>query len=114
MLWTELTDIAQSMTEPWCLLGDFNTILYKDDWIGGDDVSKKDIRELTQFMELCEITEMRSTGPYFSRTNKTIWSRIDRSLINGYWHAEFNFTQTRYDAIGLSDHTLLPYNFLVL
>ena len=62
-------------------------------------------------MEQCEITEMRSTGPYFSWANKTIWSRIDRSLINGYWHAEFNFTQTRYDAIVLSDHTPLTIQF---
>ncbi|KAJ8424525.1 hypothetical protein Cgig2_000663 [Carnegiea gigantea] len=51
VLWTELIDIAQSMTEAWCLLGDFNTILCEDDRIGGDDVSEKDIREFAQFIE---------------------------------------------------------------
>ena len=34
-LWSELATIAQSMTNAWCLLRDFNTILYKEDRIGG-------------------------------------------------------------------------------
>ncbi|KAJ8423882.1 hypothetical protein Cgig2_001548 [Carnegiea gigantea] len=54
---------------------------------------------------------MRSIGSYYSWTNKTIWSRIDRTLINNYWHDVFDFTQTKYATLGLSDHTPLIIQF---
>ncbi|KAJ8422406.1 hypothetical protein Cgig2_013226 [Carnegiea gigantea] len=50
---------------------------------------------------------MSSSGSYYSWTNKSIWSRIDRAFINSYWHDQFDFTQSRYLAMGLSDHTSL-------
>ena len=37
-LWTELAS-SQALHEPWCIIGDFNSILYKEDRIGGGDVS---------------------------------------------------------------------------
>jgi len=38
------------------------------------------------FMEQGDLQEMRWRGAYYTWTNKTIWSRIDRSLINIYWY----------------------------
>jgi len=65
-------------------MGDFNTILHKEDRIGGDEITVHDLHEIQHIMEECELHEMRSTGPYYSWTNKTIWSRIDRVLHNNY------------------------------
>jgi len=35
-LLVEIQDFSQQMTEAWCVLGDFNSILYKDDRKGGN------------------------------------------------------------------------------
>jgi len=67
-------------------LGDFNSILYKDDKIGGDEVSDHETRDLQNCIAQCELFEMTCSGPYYSWTNKIIWSRIDRVFINNYWH----------------------------
>ncbi|KAJ8424195.1 hypothetical protein Cgig2_025754 [Carnegiea gigantea] len=49
--------------------------------------------------------------PYYSWTNRVVRSRIDRVLANVYWYDKFNFTQVKYEAHGLSDHTPLLVMF---
>ncbi|KAJ8425485.1 hypothetical protein Cgig2_023901 [Carnegiea gigantea] len=110
-MWSNLSS-SQPIQEPWCIIGDFNSILYKEDRIGGGDVLLQDIKDMNEFMDSCEMHEMRSIGPYYSWTNKTIMSRIDRALINEMWSIHFNFTQVRYKANSLSDHTPLVVQFL--
>ncbi|KAJ8427389.1 hypothetical protein Cgig2_008805 [Carnegiea gigantea] len=67
---------------------------------------------MREFMDYYELHEMRSIGPYYSWTNKTIMSKIDCALINE-WYGQFNYTQVRYEANSLSDHTpLLLKNYL--
>ncbi|KAJ8419335.1 hypothetical protein Cgig2_017699 [Carnegiea gigantea] len=73
--------------------------------IGGGDVLVSDIRDMRDFMESCELQEMRCIGPYYSWTNKTIMSRIDHVLINDVWN-------DLYDANSLSDHIPLVVQFL--
>ena len=63
-------------------------------------------------MENTELHEMKSIGPYYSWTNKTVMTRIDRALINEEWNAHFNYMQVRYEANSLSDHTPLMVQFL--
>ena len=104
-LWDALHHLSTSINGAWCLLGDFNSVLSKEDRLGGNEVTDHDIHELTTFMESCEVLEMPSTGAYFSWTNKTLWSRIDRVFINSFWHEEFDYTVAKYLPQGLSDHT---------
>ena len=92
-------------------MGDFNSVLYKEDRIGGNEVTKHEIQELTSFMEDCDVSEMCITRAYFSLTNKTIWSRIDRVFINGLWCEVFDYTTVKYLTNGLSDHTPMLIQF---
>ncbi|KAJ8424331.1 hypothetical protein Cgig2_003526 [Carnegiea gigantea] len=87
-LWEALYQISLSTHGAWCLLGDFNTILSKEDRYGGNHVEDHDIQELTNFMANCEVLEMPSLGAFFTWTNKTIWSKIDRVFINIVWHED--------------------------
>ncbi|KAJ8427388.1 hypothetical protein Cgig2_008804 [Carnegiea gigantea] len=41
-MWTNLSS-SQPIHEPWCIIGDFNSILYKEDRIGGGDVLLTDV-----------------------------------------------------------------------
>ena len=93
------------------MLGDFNTILHKEDRYGGNDVIDSEVRELSTLMEDCELQEMASIEPYYSWTNKNIWSRIDHVLINSLWHDTFNYTIAKYLTSGLSDHSLILMYF---
>jgi len=65
-LWTALHHLSNSIQEAWCLLGDFNAILSKDDRIGGNAVSDHDIQEMSNVMEECEVLEMPSSSSFFS------------------------------------------------
>jgi len=54
---------------------------------------------------------MRWTGAYYTWTNKTIWSRIDRALINIYWYEGFDFTQNHYLTNGLLYYSPMMLHF---
>jgi len=54
------------MNDAGCILGDFNSILYKEDRIGGQEVMKSEITDFAKCIEACKLTEMRCTSPYFS------------------------------------------------
>ncbi|KAJ8432350.1 hypothetical protein Cgig2_021120 [Carnegiea gigantea] len=110
-LWDTLHQISLSVQSAWCILGDFNTILYEDDRIGGNEVTDHDTQELSAFMETCEMQEMTGSGPVYTWTNKTIWSKIDSVFINCLWHEEFDFTMVKAIPPGLLDHSPLLLHF---
>ncbi|KAJ8420785.1 hypothetical protein Cgig2_030493 [Carnegiea gigantea] len=110
-LWEELHQISLSISGAWCILGDFNSVLFKEDRYGHNEVEDHDIPELTHFMADCEVLEMPSSSEYFYWTNKTIWSRIDRVFINSLWHEVFDYTIAKYLPYGLSDHTPILIRF---
>ncbi|KAJ8436136.1 hypothetical protein Cgig2_033631 [Carnegiea gigantea] len=66
---------------------------------------------MSDFIGNGDLQEMRWNGPYYTWTNKTIWSRIDRALINIYWYEVFDFTQNHYLANESSDHTPMLIKF---
>ncbi|KAJ8419347.1 LOW QUALITY PROTEIN: hypothetical protein Cgig2_025466 [Carnegiea gigantea] len=110
-MWEDLKALSQQMTEAWCTLGDLNVVLHKDGKRGGNAIQDTELREMTDLLEYGELQEMRWNGAYFSWTNKTIWSRIDRALTNIHWYKIFDFTQNQYLTNGLSDHTHMSIQF---
>lgn len=70
------------MNVAWCVLEDFNAILHTEDRMGGNKVTEFELREFRYCVDNCELQEMRSTRAYYSWTNKTIWTRIDRAFHN--------------------------------
>ena len=71
-LWYDLHQLSLSVTGAWCIMGDFNAILYKNEHIGGNVVTDHDIQELTNFQLNCEVQEMPSSSAFFTWSNKTI------------------------------------------
>ena len=43
------------MTEAWCILGDFNSILYKEDRMGGNEVADHELEDLNSLLHRNEI-----------------------------------------------------------
>lgn len=54
---------------------------------------------------------MRYRGTYFTWTNKTVWSRIDKVFVNTYWFDQFGFSQVTCMANSLSNHTSMVIDF---
>ena len=83
-LWDDLINIAKAMDEAWCVLGDFNAVLYLGDKMGGNEVQLHEIKNFNACITSCELQELGGDGPYYTWTNKTIWTRIDRVFVNTY------------------------------
>ncbi|KAJ8422489.1 LOW QUALITY PROTEIN: hypothetical protein Cgig2_000558 [Carnegiea gigantea] len=87
-LWAELEQIASDVEDAWCVMGDFNSILYARDRMGGNTIHDSEIKPFTDCVSTCELQELQCRGPYCSWTNKTIY-------------------QVHYLTNALSDHTPL-------
>ncbi|KAJ8435393.1 hypothetical protein Cgig2_009644 [Carnegiea gigantea] len=107
----DLQGIAAYVTEAWCVLGDFNAILHTEDRMGGIEVTDSEIRDFVDCVFNCELQEMQSTGAYYSWTNKTIQTRIDRVFNNSPWYNGFDNTHMSYMANSLSDHNPILIRF---
>jgi len=92
-------------------LGDFNTILYKEDRKGGTEVQDHEVHDLSNLIDLCELQEIKWLEAYYSWTNKRVWSRIDRVFTNVLWYETMDYTQTHYLPCSLSDHNPLLIQF---
>lgn len=70
-LWQDLQSISQQMTAAWCIVGDFNSVLQREDRMGGNEITNLEVEGLADLMDICELEEMNWSGAYFSCTNKT-------------------------------------------
>lgn len=111
-LWSDLSRIANNMTDAWCVLGDFNAVLSKEDREGGDDIHDYELKPFVEFLDEAALHELRWKGQYFTWSNRTVRSRIDRVLVNDAWYGFFDFSETTYLPMGLSDHTPMMVDFL--
>ena len=62
------------------VLGDFNAVLHPDERIGGEKPQNAEMNEFAKCLEECELQEVRSTSAFFTWTNKSVWSKIDRMV----------------------------------
>ncbi|KAJ8427211.1 hypothetical protein Cgig2_015423 [Carnegiea gigantea] len=111
-LWEDLSDLIPQ-NEAWCVLGDFNAVRCMEERIGGDPVTEYEIQELNSMMENCELQQAPTVGAFYTWTNKKIWSRLDRVLINDLWHAIFDYTYIKALPMGISDHSPLLLQFIL-
>jgi len=84
------------MSEPWGVMGDFNSVLHPNERIGGNLIEEGDIRDSALCLQRSELHKVKSIGVFFSWNNKRVWSRIDRMLANELWYELFDFTHLEY------------------
>ncbi|KAJ8423588.1 hypothetical protein Cgig2_009242 [Carnegiea gigantea] len=86
-------------------------VLYPGDRMGGTEVQFHEIKNFSDCISTCEVQELKSNGPYYTWTNKTTWTRIDRVFVNTYWYNIFALSHLNYMASSLSDHTVMVLSF---
>lgn len=58
------------MTDPWCVIGNFNNVLEPEDRIGGQIVTVGEIRECKSCIQDCELQDIVATGGTYTWNNR--------------------------------------------
>ncbi|XP_073263197.1 uncharacterized protein [Populus alba] len=88
------------------VLGDFNSVLSSADKHNGEAVS---LYEITDFRACCSdlgLHDVNFTGCHFSWTNGSVWSKLDRVMINPTWSSLHHSTHVHFSPPGaFTDHS---------
>jgi len=103
-LWGELR--RWNSNSPWMVFGDFNSVLSSADKHNGAAVS---LYETSDFRDCCfdlGLHDVNFTGCHFSWTNGSVWSKLDRVMINPSWSSLNQLTHVHFGPPGaFSDHS---------
>ena len=96
-LWSDLKKNVVIDLPSWLILGDFNAIMKFDERIG-NPVQAREVEEMQQCMNWCQLMELKSSGQYYTWNNKQegserIFCRLDRALGNDAWFENWPNTE---------------------
>lgn len=83
-LWDSLIENCPS-DEPLLVCGDFNNVLDFEERKGGRPPIEREVREFADTVAYLNLQDCPSTGCFFTWTNGSIFSRIDRIMHNNAW-----------------------------
>lgn len=100
-LWRDLIQMKGQTIGPWCLMGDYNNILYSEERVGCEPTHPKEIEYFMDCINKIEVFDMQAIGFRYSWTNfgegqHRKCSRIDRTMINVEWSTTFPNTTTTF------------------
>ncbi|GAA0160764.1 hypothetical protein LIER_17244 [Lithospermum erythrorhizon] len=80
-----LTLVGSSLTLPCIVAGDFNFYSSPNDKVGGGVLHPYDTKDLMDFRMALGLEDAPFMGSFFTWTNGSIWSKLDRVLMNSVW-----------------------------
>ncbi|XP_059310773.1 uncharacterized protein LOC132062160 [Lycium ferocissimum] len=109
-LWQSLRDIAQGISTPWMIAGDFNALLYAQDRLLGNPVQYAEIKDFSGCITDLLLNELHWRGNYYTWSNKQqggdrICSRLDRAFGNLEWMMKWGHVMVEYELPNISDHS---------
>ncbi|XP_070005445.1 uncharacterized protein [Nicotiana sylvestris] len=89
-LWRDKRRITDQVREAWAIMGDFKSIVLSQEDRVGSKVTYVEIKEFKECVEYCRLQEMKSSGCFYTWSNKQEGqdrelNRIDRVFINNEW-----------------------------
>lgn len=105
LLWDNLTEVAQGITKPLLIDGDFNSILYTQDRLHGCIVNSEEIRDNANCIQALGLTELAWEGDYYTWSNKKFVS--DRVFGNYEWMLTWDYISTAYGMSYFFDHSTM-------
>lgn len=111
-LWQDLLQLNGVIIAPWCVMGNFNAISVVEDRLNRAAVNSNETYDFTQLLSTADLGECKSTGHFYSWSNKSLGetrtcSRIDRCLINSHWLIHYPTVVVEFMNSGVSDHSPL-------
>jgi hypothetical protein len=78
------------------VLGDFNYVLSSTDKHNGEAVSSYEISDFRDYCFDLGLHDVNFTSCHFSWTNGSVWSKLDRVLINPLWSSLQRLTHVHF------------------
>ncbi|XP_074305473.1 uncharacterized protein LOC141640663 [Silene latifolia] len=107
-LWDSLKQLKDICTKPWCVCGDFNSLLNYNERLGSE-VNGNELRDFRHCVNYCEVTYIQAHGSFFTWNNKhepdtRVFSRIDRFLVSIDWMFLYPDSYAYFMNEGTFDH----------
>ncbi|KAM3322288.1 hypothetical protein P3S67_003439 [Capsicum chacoense] len=107
--------IASTLNRPWAVCGDFNSILNKDEKIGGQPHKLIKSIPFIECLNNCGLLDKGYSGSKYTWCNERkeqdiIWMRLDKMVTNEEWDELFMKTSILHLARYSSDHCPLLIN----
>ena len=113
MLWAYLRGMAENMTGPWCIIGDFNAVTSERERVGSQSSSPP--RGMTDFVSIindCNFIDLGFNGPWYTWQRNRLKERLDRALSNLDWRIKFAHASVTHLNKLKSDHSPLLLSLL--
>ena len=106
-LWKELISLS-SVSIPWCVVGDFNSILHLNEVSGGREQWTSDMQAFSDCVNSASLDHIHTLGNLFTWQNNCpqnlIHKRLDKALGNKHWFYDFSEAISLVKPRGLMDH----------
>ncbi|GLT63047.1 hypothetical protein SLA2020_356410 [Shorea laevis] len=112
LLWNELSTIANNISMPWMMIGDFNDVLDQSEKFGGNRICQARVRAYLECMNNCNMFDLGFVGNRFTWVNmrfshQLIRERLDRAWANPEWKLLFPEAALFHLPRTSSDHCLI-------
>lgn len=82
-------------SKPWCLIGDFNSIIDTSEKLGGNLSTTSHMNAFIDFLSNGNLISLSASGVPFTWTNghgdnTRIYERLDRCVANSQWLCDFH------------------------
>ncbi|XP_043696901.1 uncharacterized protein LOC122647612 [Telopea speciosissima] len=109
-LWRDLGSIANSILDPWAVLGDFNVVRYQHEKIGGDSIRQEAVDEFNSFIDDSGLVDLKWKGEFLTWNNRQdgdarICCKLDSVMVNLAWIDVLRSSEVDFLPPGLSDHS---------
>ncbi|XP_012849562.1 PREDICTED: uncharacterized protein LOC105969349, partial [Erythranthe guttata] len=109
-LWDSIENYGENMTEPWLVMGDFNCVMSPEEKTGGNIPTNYELKDFNETVLGLGVEDIPYTGTFFTWSNSavdnTIWSKLDRAMVNSAWYDQMPVTKADFQAPGpISDHS---------
>lgn len=88
-LWNELRSTHGNFAMPWCVVGDFNSVLHPHEKVGGGDFNIRACQRFAHCIFDCNLLDLGYKGPLFTWRSGNLKERLDRALCDSQWQALF-------------------------
>lgn len=113
-LWESLTHIADDVSVPWLIGGDFNVVTMHNEKKGIHPPDVNAMMDFNNFIMRAGLSDAGYTGHDYTWCNhrlgdETVWERLDRFLINGAFISTFSIPKVTHLPRATSDHCPLLF-----
>lgn len=111
-LWDHIYQLANNMTIPWLVGGDFNVVLNEEEKIGGIPITVDDTEDFATCVNSSELHDVGfKDSPFICWNGKMdkecIFERLDRVLVNQHLQDTLGYTEVEHLSRIGSDHAPL-------